>query len=565
MSLFGSIRLASNALRADQIALQVVGQNIANANTPGYIREEVALSPAPTQTIGGLSLGLGVQVDSIVQKLDTYLQGRLQGAISDQASAEAQEDTYLQLEQIVAETTDTDISTAMTDLFNSISDILNQPEDVSVRNLAVLNAETLTERINWVANSVNELRSDINDRVISIADEINTLVEKIRTLNVKIAEIEGGAATNSVAVGLRDQRISALEELAGLVDIQVAEQDSGSVTVYVGGDFLVADGMSRSVEVALSGDRGMEVASVRLEDSNYPLSVASGELHGLLASRDEVLGGFLDQLDDFAGTLAFEFNKVFASGQGLHGYDAVTSTSYVTDADEPLDQAGLAFTPVNGAFQILLYDTENGTTQTTSIPVHLLGDDTDTILQDVADAISQIDSLEASVTSDGRLTITSESADHQFAFADDTSGLLAAIGINTLFTGSTALSLGVNEAVASDPATFAASQGGIGADTENAAALAAFADEPIASRHDESITTVYDRLVAEMTQRSTAAQTAAESARTFEETLSGQKLAISGVSVDEEAINLLTFQKAYQAMARYISALNDIFDTLINL
>lgn len=565
MSLFGSIRLASNALRADQIALQVVGQNIANANTPGYIREEVALSPAPTQTIGGLSLGLGVQVDSIVQKLDTYLQGRLQGAISDQASAEAQEDTYLQLEQIVAETTDTDISTAMTDLFNSISDILNQPEDVSVRNLAVLNAETLTERINWVANSVNELRSDINDRVISIADEINTLVEKIRTLNVKIAEIEGGAATNSVAVGLRDQRISALEELAGLVDIQVAEQDSGSVTVYVGGDFLVADGMSRSVEVALSGDRGMEVASVRLEDSNYPLSVASGELHGLLASRDEVLGGFLDQLDDFAGTLAFEFNKVYSRGQGLHGYDAVTSTSYVTDADEPLDQAGLAFTPVNGAFQILLYDTENGTTQTTSIPVHLLGDDTDTILQDVADAISQIDSLEASVTSDGRLTITSESADHQFAFADDTSGLLAAIGINTLFTGSTALSLGVNEAVASDPATFAASQGGIGADTENAAALAAFADEPIASRHDESITTVYDRLVAEMTQRSTAAQTAAESARTFEETLSGQKLAISGVSVDEEAINLLTFQKAYQAMARYISALNDIFDTLINL
>ncbi len=565
MSLFGSIRLASNALRADQIALQVVGQNIANANTPGYIREEVVLSPAATQTIGTLSLGLGVQVDSIVQKLDKYLEGRLQGAISDRASTAAQEDTYLQLEQIVGETTDTDISTAMTDLFNSISDILNQPEDVSVRNLAVLNAKTLTERINWVADSVNQLRSDINDRVVSIADEINTLVEKIRSLNVKIAEIEGGTASKSVAVGLRDQRVSALEELAGLVDIRVAEQDSGSVTVYVGGEFLVADGMSRSVEAVLSGDRGMEVASVRLRDSNYPLSVTSGELYGQLVSRDEVLGGFLDQLDDFAATLAFEFNKVYSSGQGLHGYDTATSTSYVTDAGKPLNQAGLAFTPVNGAFQILVYDAEHGTTQTTSIAVHLLGDDTDTTLQDVADAIRRIDSLDASVTSDGRLAITSKSADHQFAFAGDTSGLLAAIGINTLFTGSTALSLGVNEAVASDPAKFAASRGGIGADTANAVALAAFAGQPIASRHNESITTVYDRLVAEMTQRSTAAQTAAESARTFEETLNGQKLAISGVSVDEEAVNLLMFQKAFQAMARYISVLNDIFDTLVNL
>jgi flagellar hook-associated protein 1 FlgK len=323
--------------------------------------------------------------------------------------------------------------------------------------------------------------------------------------------------------------------------------------------------MSQSVEVALSGDRGMEVASVRLQGSNYALAATSGELCGLLVSRDDVLGGFLDELDDFAGTLAFEFNKIFASGQGLRGYDTVTSTSYVTDAGVPLDQAGLAFTPVNGSFQILVYDKENETTQTTNVQVHLLGDDTDTTLQDLADAINRIDSLEASVTSDGRLTITSQSADHQFAFADDTSGLLAAIGINTLFTGSTALGLGINEAMASDPAKFAASQGGIGADTRNAVALAQFADEPIASHHDESITTVYDRLVAGMTQSSTAAQAAADGARAFQETLSGQKLAISGVSVDEEAINLLTFQKAFQAMARYISVLNDIFDLLVNL
>jgi len=63
MSLFSSIQLASNALNAAQIGLQVAGNNIANADTPGYIRQQVVLSPAPTQQYGGLLLGLGVQVE----------------------------------------------------------------------------------------------------------------------------------------------------------------------------------------------------------------------------------------------------------------------------------------------------------------------------------------------------------------------------------------------------------------------------------------------------------------------------------------------------------------------
>ena len=68
MSLFGSIQLGANTLRAMQIGLQVTGNNIANANTPGFVRQEVIYSPAPVQKIGNLVLGLGVQVDAIVDK-----------------------------------------------------------------------------------------------------------------------------------------------------------------------------------------------------------------------------------------------------------------------------------------------------------------------------------------------------------------------------------------------------------------------------------------------------------------------------------------------------------------
>jgi flagellar hook-associated protein 1 FlgK len=565
MSLLGAIRLASNTLRADQIALQVVGQNLANANTPGYIREETILSPAPTQRMGNLLLGMGVQVDAVVQKVDKFLEERLRGAVSDQASAEAQESTYQQLEQLIGGLNDNNISAAMTTFFNSISEVLNQPEDISVRNLAVLNASSLTQEIRGLATKVRQIRADVNSRVKSIADQINHLTEQISALNVRIAETEGGNTSKSDAVGLRDQRQQALESLAQLVNIQVKEDESGSDTVYVGGDYLVTGGTARRVEVTLASDRGLEVASVRLQETDAVLQASGGELHGLLEARDQVLGGFLDKLNDFAGTLAFEFNKVFSSGQGLHGYTELTSQSYVTAADQPLDRAGLPFTPVNGTFQVLIHDTEADTTQTVTVPVHLLGDESDTTLESLARALNQIGPLSATVTDDGKLTIASRSASQEFALADDTSGVLAALGINTLFTGSTATDLGVNQAILDDPAKFAASRGGIGADTANAVQMAEFPDKPIDSHNGASISDVYDRLVAEATQGSTVTHATAEGARAFEETLRGQKLATSGVSIDEEIVNMITIQKSFQASARYISVVNQLLDLLVQL
>jgi flagellar hook-associated protein 1 len=565
MSLFGSLRMGANSLQADQIAMQVVGQNIANANTPGYIREETILSPAPTQQIGNLTLGLGVQVDAVVQKVDKFLQERLRGAMGDQSSAQTQEGIYQQLEQLIGGLSDTSISSAMTTFFNSVSEVLNQPEDVATRNLAVLNAKSLTQEIRNLRSRVATVRSDVNARIKSMGDEINNLTDAIGKLNVQIAEVEGGSTTKSDAVGLRDRREQALESLAKLVNIRVKETTTGSTTVYVGGDYLVSDGIVRQVEVTTGSDRGLDVATIQLTDSKSALQATGGELYGDVKCRDQVLGGFLDNLDDFAGTLAFEFNKVFANGQGLHGYADLTSQSVVTSNKSALNQAGLKFTPTNGTFQVLIYDTNAKTTQTVTIPVHLLGDETDTTLESLAQSLSQTGLLSAQATDNGNLSISSLSTNKVFSFANDTSGTLAALGINTLFTGSSANDLGVNQAVADDPALFAASAGGIGNDTANAVKLAQFPDQPIASHQGKSISALYDGIVSAATQGSTVAQATSESAQTFAATLAGQALAISGVSIDEETVNMIAIQKSFQASARYISTIVDMLDTLTKL
>jgi len=565
MSLFGSIQLGANSLRADQVAMQVVGQNIANASTPGYIREEAVLTPASGQRIGNYVLGLGVEVEAIVQKIDKFLEERLRGAVSDSSSAEAQQNTYTQLEQLIGGLNDTGVGATMTKFFDSISLVLNQPEDVSARNQVILDAGTLTQQINTLASGVKQVRADVNTQVESIAGEINQLTKQISSLNAQIMQTEASAGVKSDAVGLRDQRQVALESLAKLVKIRVKEHDTGSVAVYVGSDFLVNDGITKQVWAAPATNRGMLVADIRFVDTDSPLETSAGELHGLLTARDDVLGGFLENLDDFAGTLAFEFNKIFASGQGLRGYDSLTSQSLVTAPDAPLDEAGLKFTPVNGSFQLLVYDTKTKTTRSVDIPVHLLGDSSDTTLQSLADTIDKISPLSATATPDGRLSIASLSGTDQFAFANDTSGLLAALGVNTLFTGSTASDLGVNQAIASDPAKFAASTGGIGVDSNNAVKLAQFIDQPIASHNDESITTIFDRIVARVTQDSAVTKSNVEATKTFEQTLRSQELAISGVSIDEEAINMLTIQKAYQASARFIATIKDLLDTLMQI
>ncbi len=565
MSLYSAIRMAANTLQADQIAMQVVGQNIANANTSGYIREEVVLSPAPTQKLGNLLLGMGVQVDAVIQKIDRFLEERLRGAVSDKSSSATQSQTYVELEQLIGELGTSDLSTQMDAFFGSISEVLNQPESRSVRNLAVLQGDTLTKQIAALATRVNQIRKDLNDRVGTMASDINRLLEEIRVLNVRISETEGGSVAKSDAVGLRDQRLKALEDLAKLVSIRVQEQPDGTTTVYCGGDFLVTGGIARQVEVVQSTDRGLNVSDIHIKQTDSPLDASSGEYRGLILARDEVLGGFQDRLNDFARTLIFEFNKLYASGQGLVGFQEATSLAEVDATDQPLNNVGLAFTPVNGSFQVLVHNKKTGLTKTTDVTVDLNGLGHETTLEDLVTALSAIDGITAEITPTRGLTIRSQSSDLEFAFAADTSGLLACLGINTFFTGDSASSIGVNDRVRADPALFAASRGGIGKDTDNAVDLARFLDIPLASQNGDTLAVMYDRMVSDVTQGSAIAQAVDAGAGVFEETLRGQKLATSGVSLDEEAVKLIMYQRQFQASARYISALSELFDILTSL
>jgi flagellar hook-associated protein 1 len=227
--------------------------------------------------------------------------------------------------------------------------------------------------------------------------------------------------------------------------------------------------------------------------------------------------------------------------------------------------ANLTYTPTNGSFEVLVTNSTTGETTTSAVQVNLNGVGSETTLDDIVASLNAIDGISASVTANGKLVIKSTSSDVTFAFANDTSGALAALGVNTFFTGTAAGNIGVNSDVADDPSLLAASTGGVGEDTNNATTLAAFLTTSLDTQNGNSIEDIYDTMVADVAQGASQAETSYTSASTYQSTLEAQATSISGVNLDEEAVNLVMYQNAYAAVAKYITTLRDLFDILVQL
>jgi flagellar hook-associated protein 1 FlgK len=309
----------------------------------------------------------------------------------------------------------------------------------------------------------------------------------------------------------------------------------------------------------------LAAVELRLSKSDAQLRATSGEIAGLITARDDILAGFLEELDAFAGGLIYEFNKIHASGQGLTGYDQVLSEQRIEDRTQPLDEAGLAFTPVHGSFQVMVINEKTGVHTTHDVFVQLSGMEDDTTLESLTATLDSIQGLSAEITLEGQLLLTAESSELQFSFANDTSGALAALGVNTFFTGTSAATMRVNGGVLDDVGKLAISRGGLGEDTHNGELLAELLTTPLDTDGGLSLAQRYERWAGETAQASALSQAVAEGYRAFHSTLEGEHLGLSGGSLDEEAVNLMTYQRNYQAAAKVISTISELLDILTAL
>jgi flagellar hook-associated protein 1 FlgK len=562
MSLFGTIQQSSNALQVAQIGLQVVGNNIANANTPGYIRQQLQQSSAEAVRIGGLIRGHGVRPTGIVQVIDKALAERMSNAKTDLSGSEALDRAYSQLEELTTDLDNKGLNQQLSLFNNALHELSAQPGDSSLRDFVILQADSLTQNIRRTREDALARRELWNNDLDQISNQINRLTERIAKLNLEIATIEGGGLIRSDATGLRDQRYKDLEELATYVNINVQEQESGSVNIFVGGDYLVSNGNHREVYTAYSTTSGGN--EVRIIETDSPLQAAGGILAATKIARDTIFGEFVNSLDEMAAALIRSVNEVHSQGQGRQGYFELLS-SVAADTGVPLEDAGLAWTPRNGTFDMSVIDENGQVISNHRISVRVLGQVTDSTISSIVADIDAIEGITASVTSEGRIEILSDSPTSSFTFGEDTTGFLAATGINTFFVGGSAVDIAVNDILKQDADFLAISYGGIGEDTDALTGLLDLIDQPLDNLDGRSVRDTYETLVGGLGQKISLQQSETEGLRNFYATLQSQHLAITGVNIDEESIKMITYQRAFQASSRVIATASEMLELLINL
>lgn len=569
MSLGGALEIGRSGLLASQTAIEVAGNNLANVATRGYHRQVVSQSPVRDQQVQqGVFVGRGVVIDRIRRQVDDALEARVRGGISDQSAAASRQDILSQIEALQSELTDTGLSNRIDEFFNAWSQLANNPQDNSVRSVVVQQGRGLVSFVKDLRTGLDGLRSQIDSKIDDAVNSANDLLNRIAKLNQQIANTGAGS---SGANSLRDQRDSALAELAEYMDIAVVEQASGSVDVFSGSLPVVLEGQSRGLKVVRQSGDGVVQLTVQIAADGSPISPGAGKLGALVASRAEDITGAIDALDTVAGQLIWQVNRIHSQGQGDSPFASVLGATVVDDPAAALNDpaSGLDFTPSHGSFQLHVTQRSTGQRVVHSVAVNLDGISAgaQTTLQSLAADLDAIDGVRASVTADGRLQIEADGSDLALSFSDDTSGALAALGLNTFFTGSSASDIAVNAGVVQNPALVAVGQGHVSGDNRSALAIAALRDEPFdaAVENGLSVGQLWARHVEDFAVRLGQAKQDVDASAVVTQSLQSQQQAVSGVNTDEEAINLLAYQRAYQGAAKFLSVVDEMMQTLLQI
>ncbi len=564
MALGNALQIGRSGLIASRTAIEVAGNNLTNIATRGYHRQSISLAPVRDQQFAqGIFIGRGVQVQQILRHVDEALEGRIRNGIADQAASAAKREILSQIEALENEFSDIDLSTHLSAFFNAWSELANNPDDNSLRSLVVHEGRSLAQFVQTLHGGLRDLRDQVDKGIDGAVTAADDLLLRIEHLNQQIMTQDGGTGG---AHALRDERDLALASLAEYLDISVVEQSSGAVDFFVGSLPVVLNARSRGLDVQRDTINGQLQISVQITDDDSALNPTTGRIGALLAARDGDVSDAIDALNGFANELIYQVNRVHSQGQGLQLHDSVTGGYRVADATVALNDpaAGVAFDVNHGSFQVHLTQKSTGQRTTNTVAVDLDGIGSDTTLTDLAAAISALPNLSGAITPDGRLQITPSGSDFAIGFSDDSSGALAALGINTYFTGVDANDIAVDPLV-DNLGFIATSQDHNPGDNANALAMSGLSTQPLASLNNVSLTEQWSRHVEDFAVRLGASQAQLEADAIVRENLEEQQQRISGVNADEEAINLLTFQRSFQGSARYLQIVDELIETLLTL
>jgi flagellar hook-associated protein 1 FlgK len=575
-----TLNTAKDALLSQRLAIDVVSHNIANVNTPGYTRQTPVLEANDPALYAGMVMGRGVSVDQILRNSNTLIETSLQQRKSD-LSATEEEEVYMKvLESLFNESSDGSLSAQLSEFWNAWHDLANNPSGLPERTILYEKGALLSQAFGDLSGNLSQLDQELNLSIGGGVGKINELLAGIADLNPQIVSLQSMGNAND----LLDKRNNLVTELSEYLDVRTFEQEDGNLTVTTGSGYTL---VSHSEVYSLEFDAGrIKWESSGTTHADITDTITGGKMGGWLEVRDVIAPQYKSELDELAKSIVWEVNGIHTQGAGLKKYEDTLTASYgVGEGNAATDLANTALDFRDGigtgSFNIWVYDNAGNVVGGGPKTVSIFAGPGGTSLEDLIASIDGPDLAAGEV--DGKLVLT-PSAGYSFAFSDDTSHVLTALGINTFFTGSDARSMGMNAALNADKSLIAAgrmdSAGEMAVgDNSNALAMTKLQYRPVSmSRYeyergeadpveievDDTIENYLYSLVASIGTRSQSTSRAREYNEVIVNKLTDTRNNLSAVSLDEEMTNLIKYQQAYMAAAKLISTVDEMYQALLD-
>ena len=566
MSLRVAGSIAAAAIRSAEVGMAVASANVANVDTDGYTRKIATFTASDT----GVGYA-GVGVSSIGSSVNQLLLKTLIRQQSDVGATAVADDYLTRLQSAVGSTdSESGVAAAFSDAADALSTFATSPESQSARVAVVEGLKTLTASLRATSDDIQSLRADADADIAATVDEVNETLNTLNDLNDRI--VEGKAAGRDVA-DLVDQRSEALKSLAENIDIQYQIDDSGRARVSTtsGAALLDSSVHELSYEPASSVSESTVFAALTLNGKDVAGSIKSGKLAGLIELRDETLPAYQDELNELATTFKETLNGIHNAGSAVPAPQTLTGSAVAASGD--------AFS-ATGTLRVAVTDEDGEAVETLELDLSSYA-----TVQDVADALSSMTNLTASVDGDGHLVIAAGSSDYGVALSggsvgSDAKGFSAYFGLNDLISGDGAADIAVTDAIAadssllaagalSDAATLAAGDVALASgDGTTASALSAafsatqsFAAAGGAGATSATFAGYWGDVMQAAATAADKATSAATDASDYADSLSGSFMSQSGVNLDEETAAISELEAAYQAAALVYQAMQEMFDT----
>jgi flagellar hook-associated protein 1 FlgK len=310
--------IGKTAMFANYAALQTVGNNIANANTVGYSRQDTQLADAPGQFTGSGFFGKGVSVTTVARAYDRYLTTQAVGSSAVAAGDAARLDKLSQLESVFP-IGSSGVGYAAGEFLNAFVDLSNNPADSSARQVVLSQAQELASRFRAAGDQLSALQTGVTLDVKATVANVNSLAQQVAQLNAQIGALKGnGQPPNQ----LLDQRDQLVRQIAGAINVTTIEADDGSVGLFIGGGQNLVLGANANTLKAVPDDYDPAKVMLTMSEGGVnrlvpPDSLGGGSLSGLLKFQNEDLGAAKNLLGQMAAAISGAVNTQQSLGLDL--------------------------------------------------------------------------------------------------------------------------------------------------------------------------------------------------------------------------------------------------------